>query len=286
MGKTNEKAAMITKVSKIFCIIDPTTPEQRALKRAAAIAAESGAALHVYVCVPGQNNLPAEDRDDARAAEIARHEAWLREMVRPLQEQGVSVAIEVESDDDWRSAIAPAARRARADLIIKASYRRTAIQRRLLKTSDWTLLRNSDCPVMFVKTDRVEPLSQVLAAVNLAAEKPDHQALNDMVIEYSTMIAKATGSELHAVNAYPGSLNFIHPPDLAKRVGTERSRAHVGDAAPEALISEVAEKLAQPLVVIGSLARKGLGGAVVGNTAERILDAVDTDVIVLIRPRD
>jgi nucleotide-binding universal stress UspA family protein len=59
----------------------------------------------------------------------------------------------------------------------------------------------------------------------------------------------------------------------------------VGDAAPEKLIAEVAHKLDQPLVVIGSLARRGLGGAVVGNTAERILDELDTDVITIIRPR-
>lgn len=273
------------KVSTIFCVIDPTTPNQRALARAADIATQAKAALHVYVCVPGQGNLPTEDRDDARAAEVARHQAWLREMVRPLQDQGLSVSIEVECDDDWRAAIPPAARRAKADVIVKSSYRRTAIQRRLLKTSDWTLLRNADCPVLFVKTDRVEPFGQVLVAVNLAADDPDHVALNDMVIDYASTIAKATGSELHAVNAYAGSMNFVHPPDLAKRVGTERARAHVGDTAPEKLIAEVAHKLAQPLVVIGSLARKGLGGAVVGNTAERILDELDTDVITVIRPR-
>lgn len=277
---------MATRVpmNTIFCVIDPTTTEQRALKRAGEIARQAKVALHVYVCVAGRENLPAEDRNDARAAQIARHEAWLRELVRPLQDDVLKITIEVDSQEDWRAAIAPAARRANADLIVKSSYRRTAIQRRLLKTSDWALLRSADCPVLFVKTDRVTPLDKILAAVNVAAEDADHQTLNDMVIDFATVVAKNTGAELHAVNAYSGSLNFVHPPDLAKRVGIERNRAHVGDAAPEKLVAQVAGKLGAPLVVIGSLARKGLSGAVVGNTAERILDGLETDVIILIRP--
>lgn len=277
---------MATRVpmNTIFCVIDPTTTEQRALKRAGQIAKQAKVALHVYVCVAGRENIPSEDRNDARAAQIARHEAWLRELVRPLQDEGLEVTIQVDSQEDWRAAIAPAARRVNADLIVKSSYRRSAIQRRLLKTSDWSLLRSADCPVLFVKTDRVTPMDKVLAAVNVAAEDADHQALNDMVINYATVVAKGTGAELHAVNAYSGSMSFVHPPDLAKRVGIERNRAHVGNAAPEALVAEVVAKLGAPLVVIGSLARKGISGAVVGNTAERILDELETDVIILIRP--
>jgi universal stress protein E len=274
---------MALRVKTIFCVIDPTTVNQRALRRAAAIATDAKATLHVYVCVPTQPNMPAEDRDDARAAQVARHEAWLREMVQPLRDQGLGLNTEVECHEDWRSAIATAAKRTDADLIVKSSYRRTAIQRRLLKTSDWTLLRTAECPVLFVKTDRVDHTDQILAAVNLAAENPDHQALNDLVLEYASVVAKATGAELHAVNAYSGSLGFIHPPDLARRAGIERSRAHVGDDAPEKLIAEVAHRLGSPLVVIGSLARKGIGGAVVGNTAERILDGIDTDVVILFK---
>ncbi len=269
----------------IFCVIDPTTPEQRALKRAAQIARHAKVALHVYVCVAGRENIPAEDRKDARAAQIARHEAWLRELTRPLQDEGLQVTLQVDSEDDWRAALAPAARRANADMIVKSSYRRTAIQRRLLKTSDWELLRSADCPVLFVKTDRVAQVDTILAAVNIGADDADHQALNDMVIDFATVVAKNTGADLHAVNAYSGSMSFVHPPDLAKRVGIERNRAHVGDAAPEKLVAEVAGKLGAPLVVIGSLARKGISGAVVGNTAERILDELETDVIILIRPR-
>jgi universal stress protein E len=95
-------------------------------------------------------------------------------------------------------------------------------------------------------------------------------------------VADLAGAELHAVNAFHGSENFVHPPDLARRLGIERRCAHVGDSAPEVLVAQVAEKIEASLVVVGSLARKGLSGAVVGNTAERILDGVPADLLCII----
>jgi nucleotide-binding universal stress UspA family protein len=77
--------------------------------------------------------------------------------------------------------------------------------------------------------------------------------------------------------------NFVHPPDLAKRVGIERSKAHVGEGAPEVQIAATVSELGSPLVVIGSMARKGMSEMVVGNTAERILDQINADIMVVVQ---
>lgn len=273
------------KVEKVFCIIDPTTNNQPALARSAEVARSARATLHAYICIPGIQNVAAEDRNAMREAEISRHEAWLDRMVEPHRSNDLTITTEVECDDEWRKAFAPAAKRAKADLIIKPSYKRSTLQRQLLKTSDWTLLRSAECPVMFVKAARAEPMNTILAALNMNAEDDNHKKLNDTIIKYSQAIAKNTKSELHAVNAYDGSDNFIHPPDLARKVGIPRDHAHVGDSDPETLVAEVAEKLGSPLVIIGSVARKGVTATVVGNTAERILDRINSEVMVVIQPR-
>lgn len=272
-------------VSKIFAVIDPTTPNQIALARAANIARARGAKIdiHAYICIPETYN-GVDDNAAMCKAEQARHEAWLADLLRPLVDDGISVTSEVECKDDWRAALAPAASRARADLIIKESRRRNPLQRRFLKTSDWLLLRNAECPVLLVKSLRQGPLTHVLAAVNLNAKDAAHQALTDTVIDYSRALAEATGAELHAVNAYPDQLNFVHPPDLAKRLGIERGRAHVLQGDPENVVAEVAARLGSPLVVISSVARRGVSAAIVGNTAERILDTLDCDILTIIRP--
>ena len=273
------------KLDRIFCVIDPTTNNQRALDRARFVASGNNAHIHAYICIATPMADAAEDRRALQEAEIARHEAWLERLVTPLREEGREVTTEVECRDEWRDALAPAAERAGADLIIKSAYRRSALRRRLLKTSDFILLRSANCPVLLVKTDRIGKLDRVLAAVNIAIEDDAHRQLTDRVIDIARTVAETADAELHCVNAYSGSLNFVHPPDLAKRAGIERRQAHVGDAEPAELIAQVAEKIEAPLVVIGSVARRGVSGAVVGNTAEKILDTVPADILTIITPR-
>jgi len=270
-------------LKNIFCVIDPTTNRQRALERAVSVAAASGGRVHAYLCHMLPSGIPAEDRDELRAAEGSRHEAWLERLVEPHRSKGVEIITEIESTEDWRGALAKAAERAGADIIMRATFRRTALQRRVLKTTDWTLLRAARCPLLLIKTDTVDTLQHVLAAVNLKAKDAPHQQLTETVIEWAKAVATATAAELHAVNAYQGGMNFVHPPDLAKRFGIERRCAHVGDSTPEALITETATELGAPLVVIGSLARKGMSGAIVGNTAERLLDQLQTDVLCIVQ---
>jgi universal stress protein E len=269
----------------VFCVIDPLTDNQRALVRAADIARGSKARLHMYVCMGPPAGVSGPQQEPALRAEAARYEAWMEQLAQPHVDKGLKVVTEVECKDDWRDAIAPAAKRANADLIVKGSFRRTALRRRLLKTGDWTLLRTAKVPVLLVKRDEVQRLQRVLVSLNLNAKDAKHEALTQAVIDYAKFAAKATGAELHAVNAYSDSLKFVHPPDLAKRLGIERGNAHVVQGSPDRVVTEVAEKLGNPLVIIGSLSRRGMGGVVVGNTAERILDSIESDVLVIVRPR-
>jgi universal stress protein E len=272
------------RVNNIFCVLDPTTNRQAALNRATWIATAYQARIHAYLCHQLPSGIPAADRTEFLAAERARYEAWADRLVEPARAQGITVTVELESADDWRDALVVAAARSNADLIVRTTQRRTALQRRVLKTTDWTLLREARCPVLLIKSDARAPLEHVLAAVNLNARDAAHRELTDIVIDYAKAVATATGAELHAANAYQDEVNFVHPPDLAKRLDIERRQTHVANTTPDKLIAETVAALGDPLVVIGSLARKGMTGAIVGNTAERILDQLQTDVLCIVKP--
>lgn len=263
--------------AKLFCVIDPTTVTQASLERAHVLAKLTKASIHAYACVP----TPAGP-EGSREAEVERYKAWLAVVMKPLIDAGCEVTSEIEVSDDWRQALAPAARRAGADLIIKSSRRRTPMQRRFLRTSDWLLLRAAHCPVLLAKSATTRPITAVLAAVNLNAADDVHQKLNDLVITTAKQMVELTGAELYAVNAHSDSLDFVHPPDLARRLDIPRSHANVAQGDPVDVIHEVAEKLGAPLVVIASVARTGLTAAVVGNTAERILDGLDNDILTVV----
>jgi universal stress protein E len=271
-------------LKKIFCVIDPTTNTQRALARAANVALQVGAEVHAYVCFSlTAGGVPDDRREEAETAEYARHRAWMAEIVAPYRADGVTITFEIECRDDWRAALVDAANRSGADIVFRASVRRTTMQRRMLKTADWMLLRGVSCPVLFVKSERIDKVERVLAAVNIRSKDEPHRRLTEAVIAYAQAVARLTGAELHAVNSYSGSVNFVHPPDLARRVGVERRCAHVGDGAADEVISQVVGKLQHPLVVIGAIPRAGMASSVVGNTAERILDTIDSDTLCIVQ---
>ena len=60
---------------------------------------------------------------------------------------------------------------------------------------------------------------------------------------------------------------------------------HVEEGPADVLIPFMASKLKAVLTVIGTVARTGISGALIGNTAEVILDTLDSDVLVL-KPDD
>ncbi len=214
--------------------------------------------------------------------EVARHHAWLETLVAKVSEAGNAVEIEIEWTSQWRDAIAPAAERSAADLIVKAASVHSGAGRRLLKTADWTLLRHAHCPVYLVKQDTIKPGAKVLVALDIARQDDLHTELNNRVIEYGNMLVDLIPeAELHAVNSYSGSESFVYQSDLADKVGVERTSAHTVDGTPEKVIPQVAEKIEAQIVVIGTAARDGIKAAVIGNTAEKILDALHTNILTV-----
>ena len=55
----------------------------------------------------------------------------------------------------------------------------------------------------------------------------------------------------------------------------------IEEGLPEDVIPDIANRLNSELVVIGTVGRTGLSAALVGNTAEHVIDSLDCDVLAL-----
>ena len=60
-----------------------------------------------------------------------------------------------------------------------------------------------------------------------------------------------------------------------------KSRVHFLKGQPEKVIPALADKKRVELIVMGTLARTGVSGLFIGNTAEKILTKVDCSVLAL-----
>lgn len=268
-------------INKIFAVIDPSTDNQIALVRAGKIAGRNeNISVHVYEAL--NSGLENSDKDALRRVETARHQAWLESLVAPLRESGIEVDVEIEWTSNWRDAIAPAALRAGADLIIKAATAHSGAERRLLKTSDWSLLRSAPCPVYQIKKDDISENIKVLMAIDVSRTDALHSKLNELVMEYGkSLLVGAEGASLFVVNAYPSSEKFIYKEDLAEKTGVDPANAFTVEGLPEKVIPEVAEQVQADIVIVGTAAREGIKAAVIGNTAEKLLDAISTNILTV-----
>lgn len=262
-------------LNKIFVIVDPTVAEQPAFERALLSANMTGTRLHLYSCL-----TTAFVDGDLEAAE-RRVKQLLDGYLRRCQDAGVEAVEEIEHANDWSQAAVRAAARSSASMIFKNSFEHRDVQRELRPTSDFTLLRLAACPVLLVKDRRDWSHRRVLAAINSASTDDAHIKLNHLIVSFAQNFTEAYGSDAHFVTAYHDS---NHPPassELSTLTGAPIEHVHVvkGSAAP--VISELADKIEVDLIIIGTVGRSGIKGRVVGNTAEKILDHTEADVLVI-----
>lgn len=171
------------------------------------------------------------------------------------------------------------------------------------------LLRTCSCPVWVIRRTRART-QRVLAAVN---PDPDEAMLNQTILELSSSMVDLYGGELHVVHAWElygeammRSSAFLHTPEaeiesLLKQeqashsaaldemlsgsgLNTESFRVHIHKGPAAEVVRMVAEKHRINLLVMGTVARTGVAGLVIGNTAESVLDNVRCSVIAVKPP--
>ena len=267
---------MATETGDILAVIDPTRNEQWALQKAVSLAKNrENSRVLAFVCAHSEAEY--DDPEAYRSVEIKRYHLWLADLIAGLDAEGVEIVPVVEWGRNWREAIVGAADDAGIDLVVKRASGRPE----LLASSDRELIRTLDSALLLIKHDPVRELQKVLVAIDFNATDDGHVALNEAIIALGKRIRGSHGVELHAVCAYPESDKFVHPPDVARSLEIDRSRAHIRQGRAADVIPELANGIDADLVIVGNVGRRGLAGITIGNTSEKILVDIHADVLVL-----
>ena len=270
----------MTEINKIFAVVDPTTKNQRALNRAALGAKSTGASVHAYACV--YSKVDAHKVEELIRIEMSEYQAWLEALVKPIRDDGIEVDVEVEWQDDWRSAMGPAATRASADLIIKNSHHRMGGPSTALSSSDWSLFRSAPCPVMVAKSERSSGSGNVLLAVKPTYDPDTYQQLLEGSLESArAAVASYAGGVLHVISsqADPQEASVV---DLAQQTGVDAPNVHMTSGVAGEAIARCAAEIDAELVVIGVAQSPKLSGVLFGTTTEWLLNHLDRDVLMVI----
>ncbi len=264
----------------VLVVFDPTRSEQPALDRAAVIAADSGVRFVVFACIhedlEGHPNRAEETR-----RRIGLQREQLAQAVAPLVEQGAAVTTEVEWDRNWYDAVVRASIRHDVSVVLKSTYRHSARQRILNRTSDWTLIRECLCPVLLVREGEPRDMHKILAAIDIRARSEAYDRLNRQIIDFGQRVLDSPRAEVHFINAFQDLKEFPDRNELVRSCGVDSSRIHIQMGDPEEVIVDRARELGASLVVLGNSGRSGLSAMISGNTVEKVLDKLECDVLSL-----
>jgi len=209
------------------------------------------------------------------------------------------------------------------DLVIKSAGGEGEASSRLIAAADKHLLRKCPCPVWLIKSAGPNSLRPILAAVDFNDLDPPGEdtsaPLNRMILELAASLAVLKRRELHVVHAWTapaedilGSARTGLPPSevdaYIKEVREyhegwlkqlmERARnwigheildsitveLHLPKGKARAVIPSLAEQFNVDLLVMGTVARTGIPGLIIGNTAESVLSQIHCSVLAVKPP--
>lgn len=171
------------------------------------------------------------------------------------------------------------------------------------------LLRTCPVPVWVMCPSRARKL-RALALVDPDPADPARDSLNDKVLELATTLVRREDGDLHVAHAWElagestlRSSPFLSVParevDLMARAAAEEHRLqlenlaerhgvpemggelHLVEGPADDVLPELARRLHINLIVMGTVARTGLSGLIMGNTAETILRSVGCSVLTV-----
>ena len=298
----------------LVAIKDPAAKSQPGVAKAAAIAAALDAKLQLFHAVdvsvhPSWGYIDGLPRTEIEYRQKEPYQQLLEGIAAPLRRAGLSVSTAVEWDFPCHEAIIRAAARFGANLIVASGHATGHRLPWLLRYTDWELLRMSPAPVLLVKSPRPYRKPLLLAALDPthAFDKP--AALDGEILRFGATLAAALHGTVHAVHGYVPVAANLPPAVLSKPGELEKILAANEEAAFSALVKvtaplgiaksclhvvgrhaidaveEVARETGSQIVALGSLSRSGVDRLLIGNTAERLIDRLPCDILVVKPPQ-
>jgi nucleotide-binding universal stress UspA family protein len=230
----------------------------------------------------------------------------LESFVAPLREKGAPLELEVLCGKPFIEIIRAVLHRGH-DLVMLTAEGRSRLQEMLFGSTSLHLMRKCPCPVWVIKPSRRQGIARILAAVDPDPLDVVRDGVNSTIMELATSLAVLEDSELHVVHVRqecnPTTLRGWQAKVTEaqmdewmaqSRVADQRrfdellgkfdlkelkARLHLVEGEAGTVIPRLAAKERIDLIIMGTVARVGLEGYFIGNTAETVVQRVGCSVL-------
>ncbi len=296
---------------KILVVVDSSQAEHPELQRAMQLAQHGEVRLHLLDVMKDVSfTVRLLSRDYAHIHELLTKEK--RKLLQKLVDQCRAHSIKADGEvlEGVSSQVTlKVAQQIEADLIIRATKGKGSRQPGRLGTSSQKLIQRPPCPIWLADPTRETTCRTIVATVDASPGDEDHQQLNRRIMQIAIALADRErakllvsyvwslyGSEMlrHRLPAseFETLINFNRQQhresfdallsEFDLHVGGPAARMLEGE--PSLAIPELCEKADADLLICGTVARQGIPGLLLGNTAERIVQRVPCSILAVTPP--
>lgn len=299
----------------ILAVVEPDVIPQEVVGRAAWLAERTGSDLTLLLCDADVTALANDFFVSSETKEIARNmrsmqQEMLEDLAEPVRARNLRVQLEVLEERPVAAAVLQRALELDPRFVIKGTQYHSTAQRATFVDTDWSLVRTCPYPLWLVKPHELSAQPLIIAAVDAAPEEKESARVDQAIVKQARAVASAAGGEVHLLHACQPlkgigaeatrTFKPIHLPvdELSRQIaedarrrldalasanGIAESHTHQLPGPPREVIPFVARDRKADLVVMGAVARWSRQREVIGSTAEKVLDHLPCDILI-IRP--
>lgn len=303
----------MTRSDVILAVVEPDIIPQEVIARAVWLSERTGSALTLLLCDADvtalANNffVSAETKDIAENMRTAQREI-LEDLAEPARKRSIAVNLDVLDERPVGEGILQRALDMNPRFVVKGTQYHSEARRAIFVDTDWFLIRTCPYPLWLVKPHEIAVKPLIIAAVDPTHEQDEDARIDHLIVEQAKAIAARAGGEvhlLHACQALKGigaeATKTFKPirlavDELSERIAKEhrekldalavatgipKDRTHQLPGATRDILPFVARDRKADLVVMGAVARWSMQRAVIGSTAERVLDHLPCDILIV-----
>lgn len=283
-------------------------PQPELIRRAQELATALRQQLFIF-CALDEAELPPmlpgrrERVNRVRRKLTARCERALQGVLDELRSAGVAAEGEVRATSDVKGDALALVERSSPSFVLICRREHSRLEEATLAGDDFAIIRSCPAPVWVVNA-QASPGDKIVGAIGQPGLNGNGEALDDMILDKAAVLAQRLGKEPHALHTF-GQAGLPQPLtpaaedpdddmgpsrydrrmrrlfDFAKGYGLSRERIHVHEGKLVKALEEMSEPMNADLIVLGSGTRGRLGRIFSGSAAERVLQRVNTDVLIL-----
>lgn len=302
-------------IHSILVIVDPTAESHPCMEKAARLALQCGARVELFACETTESRMTryvAHVARGARAPFIVSVEALLEPHANMLRARGLDVCTSTAFGDPLHAELLERVQRTCADLVVKDTHHHSLARRTFITNTDWQLIRGCPVPLLLTKPSGWHDAPLILAAVDPEHVNDKPAVLDHRILDWSQLLSSRLGGSLHLLHAYmpvmlaadasnglPGMagsltvemLNELRVSQqalvdaLAAPYGIHASHTHLQLGAPSHALPRLAGQMQADVLVMGAISRSGLSKVFIGSTAEKVLEQLPCDVLI-VKPPD